>query len=52
MTASNFNWFLHTLLFYHTQHVIQRQENRGRHEDEDEDEDEDENGDGIGNVEN
>ena len=25
MTAGNFNWFLHTMLFYHTQRVIQRQ---------------------------
>ena len=26
MTAGNFNWFLHAMLFYHTQHVIQRQQ--------------------------
>ena len=25
MTAGNFNWFLHTMLFYHTQHVIHKQ---------------------------
>lgn len=25
MTPSNFNWFLHTMLFYHTQHVIKKQ---------------------------
>jgi hypothetical protein len=25
MTQGNFNWFLHTMLFYHTQHVIDRQ---------------------------
>ena len=25
MKIGNFDWFLHTLLFYHTQHVIQRQ---------------------------
>ena len=26
MTPGNFNWFLHTMLFYHTQHVIQKQQ--------------------------
>ncbi len=25
MTPSNFNWFLHTMLFYHTKHVINKQ---------------------------
>ena len=25
MKTGNFNWFLHVLLFYHTQHVIQKQ---------------------------
>ena len=27
MTPGNFNWFLHTMLFYHTQRVIQSQQN-------------------------
>jgi hypothetical protein len=26
MTSGNFNWFLHTMLFYHTQRVIQKQQ--------------------------
>ncbi|TFK31565.1 hypothetical protein BDQ12DRAFT_618687, partial [Crucibulum laeve] len=26
MTQGNFNWFIHTMLFYHTQYVIQKQE--------------------------
>jgi hypothetical protein len=26
MTPGNFNWFLHTMLFYHTQRVIQKQQ--------------------------
>jgi hypothetical protein len=26
MTANNFNWFLHSMLFYHTQYVIEKQE--------------------------
>jgi hypothetical protein len=30
MTAGNFNWLLHTMLFHHTQRVIQGQENRGQ----------------------
>ena len=25
MKSGNFNWFLHAMLFYHTQNVIQRQ---------------------------
>ena len=25
MTPGNFNWFLHTMLFYHTKHVINKQ---------------------------
>jgi hypothetical protein len=25
MKTGNFDWFLHVLLFYHTQHVIQKQ---------------------------
>jgi hypothetical protein len=29
MTAGNFNWFLHAMLFYHTQRVIQRQQRGG-----------------------
>jgi hypothetical protein len=28
MTPSNFNWFLHTMLFYHTRHVLERQNQR------------------------
>jgi hypothetical protein len=26
MTPGNFNWFLHTMLFYHTQRVIDKQQ--------------------------
>jgi hypothetical protein len=26
MTQGNFNWFLHTMLFYHTRCVIRKQE--------------------------
>jgi len=26
MTVGNFNWFLHTMLFYHTQRVLEKQE--------------------------
>ena len=45
MTPSNFNWFLHVMLFYHTRLVIekQRKKNSGiEEEDKEEDEDEDE----------
>jgi len=24
MTVYNFNWFLHAMLFYHTQHVLEK----------------------------
>jgi hypothetical protein len=26
MTPGNFDWFLHSMLYYHTKHVIRRQE--------------------------
>ncbi|TFK58893.1 hypothetical protein BDN72DRAFT_781447 [Pluteus cervinus] len=26
MTISNFNWFLHAMLFYHTQHILKKQQ--------------------------
>ena len=45
MTPGNFNWFLHSLLFLHTERVIEAQENKRKRQnraDEDEDEDEDE----------
>jgi hypothetical protein len=45
MTPGNFNWFLHTMLFYHTKHVIELQrqkENKKNQEDGTEDEDSDE----------
>jgi hypothetical protein len=41
MTPNNFKWYLHALLFIHTQQVIKRQMNKVEDEDED-DEDEDE----------
>ena len=28
MTSGNFNWFLHSMLFYHTRHVIAKQEEK------------------------
>ena len=28
MTPGNFNWFLHSMLFYHTKHVIKKQEEK------------------------
>ena len=41
MSAGNFNWLLHTMLFHHTQCVIQRQEKRGEGNVIEEDEDSD-----------
>jgi len=34
MTPGNFNWFLHTMLFYHTRHVIQKQMMKKQQEEE------------------
>ena len=28
MTLGNFNWFLHSMLFYHTRHVLARQKEK------------------------
>src|SRR6266498_995200 len=33
MTPGNFNWFLHTMLYYHTKHVLKKQELRRRTQD-------------------
>jgi len=30
MTAGNFNWFIHSMLFYHTQHVIAKQKQKAK----------------------
>jgi hypothetical protein len=44
MTINNFNWFLHAMMFLHTQRVIQKleaKENKNKceeHEDEDDEE--------------
>jgi hypothetical protein len=34
MTPGNFNWFLHTMLFYHTKHVIRKQMMKKQQEEE------------------
>ena len=44
MTPSNFNWFLHVMLFYHTRHVKEQQnikKTSGIEEEEDKEETED-----------
>ena len=43
MTTGNFNWFLHTMLFVHTQRVIQKQKEKLEKEDEVDDDDVDDN---------
>jgi hypothetical protein len=35
MVPGNFNWFLHTMLFYHTRYVIQKQERKRIYEEND-----------------
>ena len=42
MTVYNFKWFLHAMLFIHTQRVIQKQAIKNRREKDEEDEDEEE----------
>ena len=48
MVTGNFNWFLHTMLFYHTRYVLEKQNRRrenGGNNDEDDDDDDDDDGD-------
>lgn len=40
MTPGNFNWFLHTMLFYHTKFVIEKQKNKAFQSRKDEEEEE------------
>ena len=48
MTPSNFNWFLHVMLFYHTRLVIEKQsKKKGNIDEEDEEEDEENRDDNI-----
>ncbi|KAM6490231.1 hypothetical protein JOM56_014208 [Amanita muscaria] len=42
MTPGNFDWFLHTMLFYHTRQVLKKQRRRRESEDESEDDENDE----------
>jgi hypothetical protein len=42
MTPGNFDWFLHTMLFFHTQHVLNKQAKRASNSTNDSDSDEDE----------
>jgi hypothetical protein len=44
MKPGNFNWFLHTMLFYHTKHVLARAKEKARkrqHNSDDEDDNSD-----------
>ena len=41
MTPNNFKWYLHALLFLHTQQVIKRQIAQAENGDDEDDEDED-----------
>jgi hypothetical protein len=46
MTPDNFNWFLHVILFYHTQRIIQKQGDEGQEMEEEEEDEEEEEEDG------
>jgi hypothetical protein len=41
MAPGNFDWFLHTMLFYHTRHVLEKQRQRNNNADDSDDSDED-----------
>jgi hypothetical protein len=43
MTSSNFNWFLHVMLFLHTEHILKKQQDAMEKMNEDSSSDEDEN---------
>ena len=47
MTTSNFNWFLHVMLFYHTRHVIEQQNIKKTIEEDKDEEDTDDPDDNI-----
>jgi hypothetical protein len=50
MTPSNFNWFLHVMLFYHTRLVLEKQASKTSNveeKDHDDDDDDDDTGDNI-----
>jgi hypothetical protein len=42
MTPGNFNWFLHTMLFYHTKHVLENQRRKKEKQDLDDESTDDE----------
>ncbi|KAF8810536.1 hypothetical protein BYT27DRAFT_7031057, partial [Phlegmacium glaucopus] len=37
MVPGNFDWFLHTMLFYHTRYVLEKQDRKRRNADNDDD---------------
>jgi hypothetical protein len=47
MVPGNFDWFLHTMLFYHTRYVLRKQDRKRKNE-EDDDSESDESDDGVG----
>jgi hypothetical protein len=42
MVPANFDWFLHTMLFYHTRYVLKKQNRKKENDDNDDDDDSDE----------
>jgi hypothetical protein len=41
MVPGNFNWFLHTMLFYHTRYILEKQDRKNKRRDNDDDDDDD-----------
>jgi len=48
MLPGNFNWFLHTMLFYHTRYVLEKQRRRMNNDGDDGDSGDSDGGDGDG----
>jgi hypothetical protein len=49
MSAGNFNWFLHTMLFLHTERILKKQleKQRKKNAGDDDDDDDDDDSDGV-----
>ena len=45
MVPGNFDWFLHTMLFYHTRYVLKKQHKKRENEDNNDDDESDDDSD-------
>ena len=47
MSPSNFDWFIHTMLVYHTLHILKRQQQKADKSSHTDDEDDNDGGDDV-----